>query len=159
MSRNLTFDRSWDVSVSLDGYETNEPTVDAQTQRLMGFVDFLKNQIEKKDPLIDSKYRFIDELTAGLAKAKFKTDRGDFVDFEFLPIGTGALDINRDALFADHNISSITVMSPFVSKSVIDRLLCRKNGYNAQKLITRESELYKIKDLPRYFSVFCLHCI
>ena len=156
MSRNLTVDRSWDVSVSLDGYETNEPTVDAQTQRMIGFVDFLKNQIDKKDPLIDSKYKFINELIDGLAKAKFKTDRGDFADFEFLPIGTGTLDINKDALFADHNISSITVMSPFVSKSVINKLLCRKNGYNAQKLITRESELHKIKDLPRYFSVFCL---
>lgn len=156
LSRNLTFDRSWDVSVCLDGVENHDSVVDFQTQRLIGFVEFLKNQIDANDSNAKYKYLFIDELIDVLSKAKFKTEDRNFADFEILPIGTGSFDINDDNLLINKNFVNITVMSPFVSKSVIKHLLCNKNSYYPQKLVTRESELYKIKDLPRYFGVFCL---
>lgn len=156
LSRNLTFDRSWDVSVCLDGVENNDSSVDLQTKRLIGFVDFLKKQIDANDSNVDSKCQFINELIDGLTNAKFKTFDRNFADFEILPIGTGAFDINKDQLFKTTDFDCITVMSPFVSKSVVERLMCGRDSYYDRKLVTRESELYKIKDLPRSFDVLCL---
>ena len=156
LSRNLTFDRSWDVSVCLDGVENNDSTFDIQTQRLIGFVDFLKKQIDANDSDISSKNQFINELIDGLSKVKFKTYDRNFTDFEILPIGTDAFDINDDTLFRNKDFDYMTVMSPFVSKSVIQRLLCGRESYYDRILVTRESELYKIKDLPRLFDVYCL---
>ncbi|MBO7595909.1 MAG: hypothetical protein J6T70_02580 [Bacteroidales bacterium] len=148
MSRNLTFDRSWDVTVCLDGSENPASQTNPQTQRLIGFVEFLKQQ----SSLTSS---FLDELISDLKRVKFEIDDSKFSYFEILPIGVGVMDINNSELFTK-TASSICVMSPFISKSLIDRLMCRLNNYYGQKLITRESELYKIKKLPRYFSVFCL---
>ncbi|MBR6179139.1 MAG: hypothetical protein IKQ70_14845 [Bacteroidales bacterium] len=156
LSRNLTFDRSWDISCCLDGIETNNHIEDIQTQRLIGFITFLKSQINSNDPDQEYKYQFINELIKNLSNVKFSTDDTKFTDFEILPIGTGQYDINQDSLFSASYVSKICVMSPFVSKSVIKRLLCRVSGYYTQNLITRESELPKIKSLTGYFKTYCL---
>lgn len=149
MSRNLTFDRSWDVTIQLDGHPMNGET-DAQTRRLIDFVNFLKQQSN------DYAAAFLDELVADLKYVKFETSDNYFYDFEFLPIGIGTFDIKKDHLFDTDTVQSITVMSPFISKSVIQKLMTNRFAPYSQQLITREAELYKIKDLPRNFTVFCL---
>lgn len=157
LSRNLTFDRSWDVSVCLDGLQSAENAVNPQTQRIIDFVDFLENQIDDRDPYINNKTIFLSELKSDLQKVVFVTEDSKFNDFEVLPIGTGALDVNKDELFKSNDIEDIVVMSPFVSKSIVKSLLDRElpNDY-FPTLITRRSELSKIVDLKNLFSVHCL---
>lgn len=152
MSRNLSFDRSWDIAVCLEGKQTDAQEINPQTQRIIAFMDFLSKQIDEKDARYDKNIAFINELKADLQNVVFETADDDFYDFEVLPLGIGTLDINKDELFSG-NAKHITVMSPFVSKGIVEKLLCNK--WSA-KLITRKSELEKICDLPRDFSVYCL---
>lgn len=44
LSRNLTFDRSWDIAVSLDGVLTDEPQVSAPGDNWLDFIDHLMDQ-------------------------------------------------------------------------------------------------------------------
>ncbi len=157
MSRNLTFDRSWDISVCLDGSVSASGKINQQTERIIGFVDFLQKQIGSNDPFIATKNAFINELKSDLQNVVFEANDLHFEDFEVLPIGTGAVDINDDELFKSSDARDMVVMSPFVSKNIIKRLMCRNFGYKFHPyLITRYSELDKAKDLRWDISVFCL---
>ncbi len=153
MSRNLTFDRSWDVSLVLEGKE--EPGGRRKIKPLLDFVSFLRNTINIKDPDRALKRSIINEMFESLQDVRFRACENDkpFRDFDILPlgIGDGAYDMFRDDLFNidyGHGIHDIVTVSPFISKSIIKRLDSEnkvlKNG-SKRILITRRSELAKLK--------------
>jgi len=99
LSRNLTYDRSWDVAASLDG-EVGSDT-QAKNRPLIDFVEWL----DQKDPTPWAG-QFIEEL----AKTAFETPDG-FDEHFFHPTGiTG----HRKSPIEAHDSLRALVLSPFL---------------------------------------------
>lgn len=132
LSRNLTFDRSWDVAFSLDGevprkkralkVHSNKP--------LINFVSYLTKQDDA--PWYK---QFIDDLY----KAEFDLRPGPFESFEFLPLGIGE---DQERLLSDKNQEDLLVISPFVTNGGLGTIL--RNASGKPTLLSREEELRKI---------------
>lgn len=156
LSRNLTFDRSWDVSVALESVDDGENV--AKTKPICDFLKFLRKQLDENNPKQQSRIEFINELLKDLKNVTFDTgDHSDFIDFEVIPLGIGTTDINKDDLFQNNELESLAIMSPFVSAGSIESLMCSKSIDNRPTLITRRSELDKLANLPDEFDVYCLN--
>ena len=126
LSRNLTYDRSWDIAANLDG----EVSTDIQelNQPLGDFVRFLADI----DPF-DGLETFIDELS----RVKFVQPSG-FNSFRFHPIG-----INGDSNpIARHKGSGVICISPFVQDQTLK--LIRQNTEGERWLFSRREELQKL---------------
>lgn len=100
LSRNLTFDRSWDVSFAMDSSKTAQTA--QKTKPLMRYLDFLRNQIQSdRVQNARSKRSALRKLCDALDCVCFTTDSKEFGDdFEIMPlgIGTGGYDMNQDPL-------------------------------------------------------------
>lgn len=126
LSRNLTFDRSWDIAANLDGevsaefQEFNKPLTD--------FVQYL-SEIE---PFNDSA-AFLDELSQVkfIQPAKFNT-------FRFHPSG---IDGYTNPL-SRHKGSGVICISPFVQDKTLD--LIKKNTTGERWLFGRREELLRL---------------
>lgn len=144
MSRNLTFDRSWDIVVAFNGVRT-ESQQDTSLP-IAQFIRFLRHQTNS-----DRAYRIVDTLRQAVAEVKF--DIGDFHGVKFLPIGLkyNGYDIDADEWLGSRKapFHELVIMSPFVSKDIISRFNddCRRLRINSRcdrTLITRASELEKL---------------
>ena len=154
LSRNLTFDRSWDVSFAMDSSKTAQTV--QKTKPLMRYLDFLRNQIQSdRVQNARSKRSALRKLCDALDSVCFTTDSKEFGDdFEIMPlgIGTGSYDMNRDPLLcqmpwtADYSFHDLVVFSPFVSGSLIEHWNQPEHSLTdtTRTLITRKSELSKI---------------
>lgn len=155
LSRNLTFDRSWDVSVALAGDESGDNQ--EKTEPIRDFIKFLRLQINVNDPLYESHCEFVDSLLKDLKNVTFNTEHHtDFIDYEVIPLGIGSYDINKDGLFSHNELNSLAIMSPFISAGTIKTLMCEKKIDKRPTLITRRSEIEKLARLPNAFDVYCL---
>lgn len=154
LSRNLTFDRSWDVSFAMDSSKTAQTA--QKTKPLMRYLDFLRNQIQAdKVQNARSKRSALRKLCDALDGVCFTTDSKEFGDdFEIMPlgIGSGSYDMNQDPLLcqtpwtADYSFHELVVFSPFVSGSLIEHWNLPEHSLTdtTRTLITRKSELSKI---------------
>ena len=154
LSRNLTFDRSWDVAVSLDGkltggnHKSSYPIVD--------FLEYLKYKALDGVSLKTEKRRVLNALIQDLPHVKFSLEDKRFLDFEIIPLGIGTVDIDKDPLMTN-TFHDLLVMSPFVSSGVLQSFDQReKLKINNRHLITRTSELYKISGKLESFKVFAM---
>ncbi|MCC8136681.1 MAG: phospholipase D family protein [Clostridiales bacterium] len=154
MSRNLTFDRSWDVSFAMDG--TVERVRDKKTAPIIYFLKFLTAQIPDDWREAAGKRSSIRGLIRELQNVSFSLDSREFgEDFEVLPMGIGkyGYDMSRDVLFcdekytADSTFNELVIMSPFLSGSIIESFNQNYHSLTECKrtLITRRSELEKLK--------------
>lgn len=138
LSRNLTFDRSWDVAFSMDGKkgegsgEKNEPVMD--------FLRYLAGHLPDT-PAGKEKRRKINSLIRELPFVTFFMGEKMFSDFEFLPTGIPRRSIRTAPLFTD-TFRELLVMSPFLSGGVI-----RDFNGRARRcaLFTRAAALAKLK--------------
>lgn len=138
LSRNLTFDRSWDVAFSMDGEkgegssEKNEPVI--------GFLRYLAGQLPST-PHGKEKRGKINTLIRELPHVTFSTGERMFSDFEFLPTGIPRHAIRNAPLFTA-TFRELLVMSPFLSGGVI-----RDFNGRARRcaLFTRAASLAKLK--------------
>ena len=134
MSRNLTFDRSWDVSVTLDGHEVaDDPAVTEKNAPLIAFLEFLETQIEKSkggasDRQAERRLKIVQGLKRALAHVKFEIDGKLFDDFEFVPSGFGdykglqatpLLCAKKGA--ADCSFHDLVVVSPFLTSEIVEQ--------------------------------------
>jgi hypothetical protein len=135
LSRNITFDRSWDVSLCVDGVigtrkvQSNEPLVD--------FVKYLTEQ----DDFEDSQ-QFMKELH----KVNFDlTGKGkkSFESLEFLPIGIPNRIEYRDLL--ENECSKLFIISPFLTEQTLQKIHRLNKGGKKTILFSREGELRNIK--------------
>lgn len=156
MSRNLTFDRSWDVSVALEGKK--EPGGKTKVKPLLHFLDFLRGAISSQDPDRWQKRGIIDGMYEALQEVRFRT--GENIrgfkddDFEIIPLGINNEVYAKGPLFdmfnatPGHGIHDMVVVSPFISKSTMkdfdadSKWLTRSSR---RVLITRREELPKLK--------------
>ena len=154
LSRNLTFDRSWDVSFAMDSSKTAKTA--EQTKPVTTYLEFLRNQIRsEKVQNARAKRSAIRKLCDALDGVCFTTDSKEFGDdFEIMPlgIGSGGYDMNNDLLFcqtqwmADYSFHELVVFSPFISGSLIEHWNKPEHSLTGttRTLITRKSELSKI---------------
>ena len=144
MSRNMTFDHSWDVACALDGDTTSEGEVSAEP--IVEFLKFLRKQLNKELINYARQYSDLSYMIKTVQKVRFQVENG-FSECVIMPMGIGAESYNMasDWLFTE-NFHELVVMSPFLTGSVI-------KGFNdpgktltgtTRTLITRRSELPKI---------------
>lgn len=138
LSRNLTFDRSWDVAFSMEGTrggpsgEKNEPVRD--------FLRYLARQLPGT-PAGRAKEKSINALIKELPRITFSTGEKAFSDFDFYPTGIPRRSIRNAPLFTER-FRELMVMSPFLSGSVIRDF----NGRGKRcALFTRAESLAKLK--------------
>ena len=145
MSRNMTFDHSWDVACALDGAISSVGGIDSQP--IIDFLIFLKKQLNKEFANYSRQNADLTYLIEAVSDVSFYPEDG-FTECDILPLGIGAgrYDMASNWLFTE-NFHELVVMSPFLSGSIIE-------GFNdvrktltgtTRTLITRRSELTKIK--------------
>lgn len=138
LSRNLTFDRSWDISFTMDGYKQDKKT--DKTTPLINFIDYLIDFTTSKD-----KINKMNEIKDELPYIHFDLDSNTFNDFHFIINGIGDEQQIQDyPLFKDNSIDSLFIMSPFLTSSVIDDFNNRKNDKSKAILITQSMSLGKL---------------
>lgn len=147
LSRNLTFDRSWDFCFSIDGIidEDNESNGDTVSD----FLDFLLQHIPDTLTNSEEKKHILNELSNEVRQVFFDTDHKDFSNFVFMPLGIGdkTYPVNDERLLNRYkNFDELVVVSPFISNEIME--IFNQQGRNSEKhkrtLFTRDFSLKKI---------------
>lgn len=139
LSRNLTFDRSWDLSFSMDGDVTNKKT--SKNNPLIKFIEYLSNYST------DEKSEKIKEIMKELEFVRFKLNSRVFEGFDFIVNGIdGANPIQNHQLFKSNSLENLLIMSPFLSKNVINDFNRRKNPNSKVVFISRLNSLGQLKN-------------
>jgi len=154
LSRNLTFDRSWDISFYMDGI------IDEENDKNIPIADFLKylNKQLPKSEIANDKAKKIRQFIRELAYVNFETDMKEFYDFEFIPSGVpcsqggiySMLDtslIKKKDDVDEKSFHELLVVSPFISKDIIKQFNDRSRWveHTEYMLITREASLDKLR--------------
>ena len=154
LSRNLTFDRSWDIAVCLEGKpaETDEDAASAAKQNipLMAFVEYLRDKIENR-----RKRSQISKILKELAYVQFDTKDPNYLSFSFHPLGIPEYATQPDRLFETYK--DLLVISPFISKGKVEELSELALSNSIRTLITRRSEIPKLsQELLDAFDVYVM---
>ncbi|NPV63616.1 MAG: hypothetical protein HPY61_13510 [Methanotrichaceae archaeon] len=148
LSRNLTYDRSWDTALVLDGILENRVRAFASNHPLGDFLASLPGMVETGVP--EELQKRIDLTQHEVRRVSFNLPQG-FDEMIFYPLGIGD---RRSNPFSDR-IDKILVVSPFLSEGRLDFFASLGKG---SALISRFDSLQKIKaDSLRQFSdIYCL---
>lgn len=144
LSRNLTFDRSWDVAVCIEGKVDGRLNGGYDKSRPIS--DFLNSllKLSRRDEINRDKRKSLTGLTKEILSVKFELNEKQFSDYDYLPIGIDGYDIDYTELF--NNYHELFVISPFLSDSTINDFNKQAlTNPNKNTLITRKSELSKLK--------------
>lgn len=147
LSRNLTFDRSWDVTFCMDGKKKSAET--AKNNPVGDFISYLINQLPETDYAAE-KQKKMKSVIRELKNVEFSLDSKEFTDFEFIPFGiSNQYGCDQKALHTllEDSFHEAFIMSPFLSSSVIKNFNERSKYMEHAEyvLITRASELGKLK--------------
>ena len=140
LSRNLTFDRSWDIAVGIEG------TYKDGNGKAKPLHDFLQSltKLAKRNEIDKDKRKELLNLAEEIMNANFELNEKEFKDFSFHPVGIENYSIEDTGLF--NNYHELFIISPFLSNGTIKEIneLALTNPYY-NTLITRKSELPKLK--------------
>ena len=144
MSRNMTFDHSWDIACALDGelmkgeQRTSLP--------LRNFFKYLRTQLDNELSDFDRQDKDIEYFINTIPRIRFNAEER-FSSFKIMPLGIGksGYDMSSDPLF-NENFHELVVMTPFLSSSVIQNLNSDWKSLTGTErtLITRKTELSKL---------------
>ncbi|MDU6339840.1 MAG: phospholipase D family protein [Clostridium sp.] len=132
LSRNLTFDRSWDMVVSLEGTENKK-----RTRKNDGIQDMLRFLLQYTTS--EEKKGKIKEIIEELYYVHFQTNDNYYTDFNFYSFGVTKKSKEISDLIGDYN--ELLVISPFLSYKTLRDLYTKKGK---KTLITRRKELEKL---------------
>lgn len=142
LSRNLTFDRSWDVTFSMDGWLTDTST--EKNDPVCDFLSYLSN-------FAGDKKLAIRRMMRELPYVEFELNSKEFYDYDFIPVGVKAADgsyhnITDYPLFSD-SFHEVLIMSPFLSNGVIKDFNNRSPyiTHSEYILLTRAMSLDRLK--------------
>ena len=150
LSRNLTFDRNWDIAYYMDGHVTEDTT--DKNEPVCDFLRYLAAQLSDTESGKD-KTKKIRALIRELPNVIFEPLEKAFYDYEFIPNGVrrasgGVYQFDETDLFKD-TFHEILIISPFLSGSVIrdfnDRNTRSLINDARYMLITREMSLGRLK--------------
>jgi len=116
LSRNLTYDRSWDTALVLDGivFERQRPIV--ANQPLSDFIASLPGLLQKGLP--EDQQKMIEQMKEEIRRVKFDLPPGiESVTFHLLGID------NKRGDPISGRIDRMLIISPFLSKGRLDHLL------------------------------------
>ena len=166
MSRNLTFDRSWDISFAMDS--SKKVRQKRKSTAICSFLEYLAYNVNKQCIDYIKKRNLIRKMMKEIKDISFSLDSNVFGEnFEIFPLGIGekSYKIENDKLFctqkgnADSTFNELVVMSPFLSRSVIAdfNLADRALSECSRTLITRRSELGKLRECDvNNFTIYTL---
>ncbi len=150
LSRNLTFDRSWDIVYFMDGFASEQQT--DKNEPLCDFLRFLQMHLSD-DENGRSKAASIESMIRDLSHIVFQPSEKQFYDYEFIPGGVKNHNgeyyrFDKTPLF-QNTFHEILIMSPFLSNSIVRNFNDRNNQSLIKDprymLITREMSLRKLK--------------
>ena len=147
LSRNLTFDRSWDVTFCMDGKKASAET--AKNNPVGDFISYLIKQLPKTEYAAE-KQKKMNAVIRELKNVQFSLDSKEFTDFDFIPFGiSNQYDSKQKVLYTllEDSFHEVFIMSPFLSSGVIKNFNERSKYMEHAEyvLITRASELGKLK--------------
>ena len=147
LSRNLTFDRSWDVTFCMDGKKKSAET--AKNNPVGDFISYLIKQLPETDYAAE-KQKKMKSVIRELKNVEFSLDSKEFTDFDFIPFGIGnQYGCDQKPLYTllEDSFHEAFIMSPFLSSGVIKSFNERSKWMEHAEyvLITRASELGKFK--------------
>ena len=147
LSRNLTFDRSWDVTFCMDGKKTSAETV--KNNPVGDFISYLIKQLPETDYAAE-KQKKMKSVIRELKNVEFSLDSKEFTDFDFIPFGIGSqYGSDQKPLYTllEDSFHEAFIMSPFLSSGIIKNFNERSKymEHADYVLITRASELGKLK--------------
>ena len=147
LSRNLTFDRSWDVTFCMDGKKTSTETV--KNNPVGDFISYLIKQLPETDYAAE-KQKKMKSVIRELKNVEFSLDSKEFTDFDFISFGIGSqYGSDQKPLYTllEDSFHEAFIMSPFLSSGVIKNFNERSKWMEHAEyvLITRASELGKLK--------------
>ena len=143
LSRNFTFDRSWDVAVRLDSASQGDSALRQEPstgKAIGGFIRWLIDNTSAYNPDLRKKHKTIEKLIDGFAASSWKPIGREIESIDFIPYGIGQY-FNSN-LFDDFN--KLFVISPFLSKGIMEQFAQRRRPNADCTLITRNSELPKL---------------
>ena len=147
LSRNLTFDRSWDITFCMDGKKSSIET--EKNQPVNDFIEYLLRYLPNEKSA--AKRTKIRAMLRELPYIHFETDSKEFYDYDFIPVGVKNTDggfhsIKDYPLFTD-TFHEILVMSPFLSDGIIKDFNDRNKyiEHTDYTLITRAMSLPRLK--------------
>ena len=162
LSRNLTFDRSWDITYFMDGYVSRKVT--DKNEPICDFLRYLLLHVPADDNGRE-KTKGIRGLIKELSNVVFEPEEKEFYDYEFIPNGIkdGSGEYYRfeeTELFTE-TFHEIMIISPFVSGGVIRDFNDRNTRSPIQDarymLITRAMSLGRLKpDDVSNFSIYTM---
>ena len=149
LSRNLTFDRSWDTTVALDGSLREEHVKVRGNAHLADFIEALPNLPLAK--ISRERRRRIKSIADELRRVEFESPDG-FDDFAF---HHGGIADGRDVLPDTRPKDRVMIVSPFLSDAIVKRYA--ESG--SLTLVSRPDELDKLPraTLEHCERVFMLH--
>ena len=147
LSRNLTFDRSWDVTFCMDGKKKSTET--AKNNPIGDFITYLIKQLPETDYAAE-KQKKMKSVIRELKNVEFSLDSKEFTGFDFIPFGIGSqYGSDQKPLYTllEDSFHEAFIMSPFLSSGVIKNFNERSKWMEHAEyvLITRASELGKLK--------------
>lgn len=142
LSRNLTFDRNWDISFYMDGkkVENSTESIKNKNKNLTIFLDYLKEFSIGSDKKINK----IDEIIKELDFVEFHLNNNTFEDFDFIPNGVSDdVSIENYPLFKE-DFDDLVIITPFLSKNVIKDFnqRAKENQSYQNSKIDGESRVY-----------------
>lgn len=147
LSRNLTFDRSWDAALVLDGTVADRQRAYRDNHPLGDFIEALPSlAVKGVNPSLDQRVR---ALAAEVRRVQWTYPKG--VDaIAFWPIG---LSKRNQWPFETDRARPILVMSPFVRDGLLERVT---ESADKATLIARPEELARLSaaTLARFEAVF-----
>jgi hypothetical protein len=145
LSRNLTFDRSWDTVLTLEGALTDRRNAFAANHPLADFVAALPSLCVR--PVDETVRKRIAQLESEVRRVAFEAPDG-IESFRFHPMGLAG---TRSRPF-DEVPGRMLAISPFVSKAGLERIFEDREG---SMLVSREESLaeceYRAPEIKRYY--------
>jgi hypothetical protein len=148
LTRNLTFDRSWDMAISLEGKRNKKKTL--KNRPLADFLIYLLPFIHDKN-----KKKLMRKMISELDFVHFDPADKRIPSFEFCPLGINGYGLENTGLFERYH--HMIIMSPFISKSMMIKLNHLSRSNPTKVLITRRTELHKLDEsMLTDFDVYAL---
>ena len=146
LSRNITFDRSWDTILVLDGKPVEHEV--PENNKFIQFLNFLPtisvNKVSK------NRLGIIKKVSDELGKIKFSTPENFDKEFKFHFLGMD----NHDSFPIGDKYNRLLIVSPFLSESFLNRFEKVRQKY----LISSQYNLDEIseKTLKKYNKIWIL---
>lgn len=137
LSRNLTFDKSWDTVLCLEGTVLNRRYGISRTKPLVDFVRALPRLAVRE--VAPAATDLVDQVAGEVARVRFEVPEGFSEDFSFIPIGIPGY--RRPFSLAARK--RLLILSPFLSEDTLEPLVTQGNN---NVLISRAESLDGISD-------------